>query len=91
MLQTQASGRKIFEYGGRIMNCRTCEGTMEEHVTDLSFKLGESSIVILKGLPVFQCPHCNEYVVSDTVMARVQKILTCVDRTAEFEIIRYAA
>jgi YgiT-type zinc finger domain-containing protein len=42
---------------------------MEERVTDLPFKLGESSIAILKALPVFHCPHCNEYVMTDTVMA----------------------
>ena len=64
---------------------------MEERVTDLPFKLGESSIVILKALPVFQCPHCNEYVMTDTVMARVEHILSSVDKTAELEIIRYAA
>ena len=73
------------------MNCRTCGGMMEERVTDLPFKLGESSIVILKALPVFQCPHCNEYVMTDTVMARVEHILSSVDKTAELEIIRYAA
>ena len=64
---------------------------MEERVTDLPFKLGESSIVILKDLPIFQFPHCNEYVMTDTVMARVEHIFSCVDKTAELEIIRYGA
>lgn len=73
------------------MNCRTCGGLMEDRVTDLPFKVGESSIVIVKGLPVIQCPHCNEYILADTVMTHVEQILESVDKTAELEIVRYAA
>lgn len=42
---------------------------MEDRVTDLPFKVGDSSIVIVKGLPAIQCPRCNEYLLADAVMA----------------------
>lgn len=64
---------------------------MEDRVTDLPFKVGDLSIVIVKGLPVIQCPHCNEYVLTDAVMAHVEKILESADKTAELEVVRYAA
>ena len=64
---------------------------MEDRVTDLPFKVGESSIVIVKGLPVIHCLHCNEYVLEDRVMAHIERILESVDKTAELEVVRYAA
>ena len=73
------------------MTCRTCGSVMEDRVTDLPFKVGESSIVIVKGLPVIQCPRCNEYVLADAVMAHVEQILESVDKAAELEVVRYAA
>lgn len=73
------------------MICRTCGGVMENRVTDLPFKLGDYSIVIIKSLPVIQCPQCNEYILADDVMARVEQILRSADRAAELEIFRYAA
>ena len=46
---------------------------------------------ILKGLPVLQCENCNEYLIDDPVMSRVEAILERVSADAELEIIRYAA
>ena len=48
-------------------------------------------IVILKDLPVLQCNNCNEYLLHDPVMKRVDEILEKVDTAAELEVIRYAA
>ncbi|OGP96866.1 MAG: YgiT-type zinc finger domain-containing protein [Deltaproteobacteria bacterium RBG_16_55_12] len=73
------------------MTCRTCGGLMEDRITDLPFKVAESSIVIVKGLPVIQCPNCNEYVLADAVMTHVEQILESADKTAELEVVRYAA
>lgn len=73
------------------MTCRNCRGTMEDRITDLPFKVGETSIVIIKDLPVIQCAHCNEYALADTVMAHVEKILDTIDKTTELEVVRYAA
>ncbi len=41
------------------MNCRVCGGAMEERVTDLPFKIGDISIVIVRALPVLQCRKCR--------------------------------
>ena len=48
-------------------------------------------IVIFKQLPVLQCRACREYLIEDTVMARIDAMLGQADSTAELEVIRYAA
>jgi YgiT-type zinc finger domain-containing protein len=64
---------------------------MTSRITDLPFKLSETAIVILKGLPVLQCDGCSEYLLEDSVMERVEEILRQANSRAELEIIRYAA
>ena len=73
------------------MRCRVCGGLLERRVTDLPFKIGDSSIVILKALPVLQCRQCGETELRDVEMARVDRLLTAVDRSSELEVVRYAA
>ena len=73
------------------MKCRVCGGKMEAIVTDLPFKLSQRTIVILKDLPVLQCKNCNEFLIEDRVMGRVESILNKVDQLAELEIVKYAA
>jgi YgiT-type zinc finger domain-containing protein len=60
-------------------------------VTDMPFKIGERTIVILKDLPLLQCANCGGYLIEDAVMARVEPILARVNHDAELEIVRYAA
>jgi YgiT-type zinc finger domain-containing protein len=60
-------------------------------VTDLPFKVTETTIIIVKGLPILQCKGCGEYLLEDAVMQRVDEILAGADEKAELEIIRYAA
>jgi YgiT-type zinc finger domain-containing protein len=60
-------------------------------VTDLPFKLSETTIVIVKALPVLQCEGCSEYALEDQVMERVDAILERVDPSVELKVIRYAA
>jgi YgiT-type zinc finger domain-containing protein len=57
--------------------------------TDLPFKVSETTIVIVKALPVLQCKGCGEYLLEDPVMQRVDKILERADVQAELEIIRF--
>jgi hypothetical protein len=57
----------------------------------MPFKIGPNTIVILKAVPVLQCANCSEYLLEDPVMERVEAILDKVDRTAELEVVRYAA
>jgi hypothetical protein len=64
---------------------------MSSQITDLPFKLNETSIVILKDLPVLQRDGCNEYLLEDRVMERVEEILRQANSQAELEIIRFAA
>lgn len=73
------------------MKCRVCGGTQTLVRTALPFKVADSSIVILKDLPVYQCGNCSEFSLSDKVMARVDEILAAVDVSAELEVIRFAA
>ena len=72
------------------MLCHNCGGELEKIITDLPFKVRTDSIVILRNLPVLQCQNCNEYLIEDAVMERVDSILEKVDKTAELEVLNYA-
>ena len=73
------------------MKCAVCGGELRKATTDLPFKVGDTSIVILKDLPVIQCVRCPEYLLDDEVLRRVDEILAKVERGTELEIVRYAA
>jgi YgiT-type zinc finger domain-containing protein len=73
------------------MRCRVCGGLLEQRVTDLPFKIGDSSIVILMALPVLQCRQCGETELEHATMLRVDELLARVDTSAELEVIRFAA
>ncbi|MGH8476394.1 MAG: YgiT-type zinc finger protein [Methylococcales bacterium] len=73
------------------MRCYVCGSRIKSIITGLPFKIHESTIVILKGLPVLQCEACREYSLDDSVMQRVDEILENVDNAAELEVIKYAA
>ena len=73
------------------MRCRICGGQMESRVTDLPFKIGDSAIVILRSLPVFQCRQCGDTELEQKTMQRVDQLLASVDKAAQLEVILYAA
>jgi len=73
------------------MKCHVCGAELKRIVTDMPFKTGLNRIVIIKQMPVFQCEHCGEYVLSDDVMGRIEIMLAQADRKAELEILQYAA
>ncbi len=73
------------------MKCRICGGLLERRVTDLPFKIGDFSIVILKALPVLQCRQCGDIELQHATALRVDELLRAVDKSAELEVIRYAA
>jgi len=64
---------------------------MNSVISDLPFKTTESSIVILKSLPVLQCENCPEYLIENAVLSRIDEILVGISGEAELEVIRYAA
>jgi len=71
------------------MNCHNCGAKLEKLITNLPFKVNHDCIVIIKGLPVLQCQNCNEYVIEDAVMEKVDSILDKIDTTAELEVLSY--
>ena len=73
------------------MKCTVCGGDIRTATTDLPFKVSDTSIVILKGLPVLQCARCPEYLMEDEVLRRVDEILAKVEGGTELEVVRYAA
>ena len=73
------------------MKCTVCGSPLRATVTDLPFKLQETSIVIVRGIPVLQCEGCPEYLLEDGVLETVDTMLRRADRAAELEILRYAA
>ncbi len=73
------------------MKCHVCGSKMENMITDLPFKINQTTIVILKALPISQCINCREYLLDDFVMESVEGILERVDSEAELEILKYAA
>jgi YgiT-type zinc finger domain-containing protein len=64
---------------------------MQERVTDLPFKTGDTSIVIVRALPVLQCRQCGETELENVAMATVDRLLSAVDRSAELKVVQYAA
>jgi YgiT-type zinc finger domain-containing protein len=73
------------------MRCTVCGSELTPTQTDLPLKVRETSIVILKSLPIFQCKNCPEYLIEDEVLNRVDQILAGVPTGTEVETIRYAA
>lgn len=73
------------------MKCPVCGANLEAIKTDLPFKVRQTSIVILKDLPVLQCRNCPQYLIEDGELGKVDEIIARVDGGAELEIIRYAA
>ena len=72
------------------MICHNCGAKLEKLTTNLPFKVNRDCIVIIKDLPVLQCRNCSEYLLEDTVMEKVDSILSNIDKTAELEVLTYA-
>jgi YgiT-type zinc finger domain-containing protein len=72
------------------MICHNCGAKLEKSITNLPFKVNQDCIVIIKDLPVLQCRNCNEYLLEDAVMGKIDSILNKIDKTAELEVLSYA-
>jgi YgiT-type zinc finger domain-containing protein len=64
---------------------------MEARRTDLPFKLGDTSIVVIRAVPVLECRNCTEYVIGDEDMQKVEEILERRAAAAELEVVHFAA
>ena len=73
------------------MKCLVCGATLRSITTDLPLKVSDRAIVVIKKLPVMQCEGCIEYLIEDRVMAKVDELLSGVDRSIELEVVPFAA
>ncbi len=73
------------------MKCRVCGGRQEERVTDIPFKVSDTSIVIVKALPLFQCLECGDIEIEDGMVARVDRVLAGIDTSVELKVVRFSA
>jgi len=73
------------------MQCTVCGAILRPTTSDLPFKVREHTIVILKNLPVLECPNCVQYLIADREFSRVEQMLAQVNGAAELEILRYVA
>jgi YgiT-type zinc finger domain-containing protein len=84
-------GRRFEDKEAINMKCHVCGSKMQKVTTDIPFKANQSTIVIMKDLPVYECENCSEHLLDDPVLKRVEKIIKNVDTAAELEVIKYAA
>ena len=73
------------------MKCLVCGATLRSITTDLPLKVSDRTIVVVKRLPVMQCEGCIEYLIEDSVLAKVDELLSGVDRSIELEVVPFAA
>ena len=73
------------------MKCLVCGATLRSITTDLPLKVSDRTIVVIKKLPVMQCEGCIEYLIEDRVMAKVDELLSGVDRSIELDVVPFAA
>ncbi len=71
------------------MKYRICGGALVPKVTELSFKVRDSSIVILKSLPVLHCNQCGDAELEHGTILKVEKLLERVDLSSELKVIRW--
>ena len=73
------------------MPCTVCGATLRPMTRDLPFQVRGHTMVILKHLPVLECPNCAQYLIADREFSRVEQMLAHVNGAAELEILRYGA
>ena len=71
------------------MKCRVCGGVQQRMETDLPFKTGDHTIVVMKGIPVYQCGRCAEYSLDDPTFARVEELLARVGAFQDISLPHY--
>ena len=65
------------------MKCYVCGERLEPTISDLPFRLGPTSIVVIKKLPVLECTNCTEFSIEDPVMEKVEGLLEGFPRLRE--------
>ena len=57
--------------------------TQGRRVMELPFKVGDTNIVIVRSLPVFQCSQCGDTELDNDTMRRVDEVLSRIDPSSE--------
>lgn len=73
------------------MKCTQCGALMEARHTDLPFKLGDTTIIVIRSVPVLECRGCTEYLVRDADMQRIEQILERRAMDEQLAVIQFAA
>lgn len=64
---------------------------MKKGTVTVTLQRGES-IIIIKNVPASVCNNCGEYILNETVTARIMKIAEeSVSHNVEIEVLQYAA
>ena len=71
------------------MKCHVCGGLLNSTVSDIPFRLGPTTIVVVKRLPVLECDNCVEFSIEDHVMVRVESLLERVGEDSELAVVGY--
>jgi YgiT-type zinc finger domain-containing protein len=71
------------------MKCYVCGTALIPEISDLPFKIGKKSILIIKNLPILECPNCKEYLIEDPIMDKVESFIKGVDEKTELEIVAF--
>ena len=73
------------------MKCHVCGGRLISTISDLPFRIGPTTIVVVKRLPIQECTNCTEFSIDDSVMQVIESMLEQTDETTELAVIPYAA
>ena len=73
------------------MKCHLCGGRFAPTVSDLPFRAGPTSIVVVKRIPVLECAGCGEFSLEDPVMREVETLLQQTDKATELTVVPYTS
>lgn len=73
------------------MRCTTCGSDLAATMTDLPFRVTETAIIIVKGLPVMACELCPGYLIEDEPLSHLDQIMAGVGSSTELAVINFSA
>ena len=73
------------------MRCTSCGAAMNQAHTDLPFKVARHAVIVVRGVPVFECQSCPEYLIADSAMERIEDVLAARSPATELEVVSFGA
>lgn len=71
------------------MECYECSQEMMPVTREVPFTIGRSTVIILSGLPVFECWSCGAHALDESVMERVTLMIENLPSAVHLQILRY--